>query len=97
MIEEFHYTTLIRPLMTEKSYRGSEESNQVVFKVHPSASKLHIKKAVEKMFSVKVHSVNVLNQKGTEKRFGRRMGRTKDWKKAYVRLMPGEDISFIEE
>ena len=97
MIQENLYTTVISPIMTDKAYRESEGSNQVVFKVSVSATKLQIKKAIEKMFEVKVKSVNVLNQKGIEKRFGRTKGRTKNWKKAYVRLMPGEDISFIED
>ena len=97
MNQEDLYTTLVCPLMTDKAYRSADGSNQVVFKVSKTATKLHIKKAVEKMFEVKVHSVNVLNQKGVTKRFGKTTGRTKDWKKAYVRLMPGEDISFIED
>jgi large subunit ribosomal protein L23 len=53
-----------------------------------------IKQAVEKMFNVQVESVTVANVKGKEKKFGKTPGRRQDWKKAYVRLKPGQDINF---
>ena len=57
-------------------------------------SKPEIKAAVELMFKKKVKSVQVLNIKGKEKRSGRTIGRRRNWKKAYVSLMPGEEITF---
>jgi large subunit ribosomal protein L23 len=62
--------------------------------VRRDASKPVIKQAVEKMFNVQVESVTVTNVKGKEKKFGKTPGRRQDWKKAYVRLKPGQDINF---
>ena len=58
------------------------------------ATKQQVKKAVELMFDVEVESVQVLNVKGKQKRFGRTLGKRSDTKKAYVRLKPGNDIDF---
>ena len=86
---------LVSPLMTEKTYSlGSDKVTQVAFKVLKCANKLEIKKAVELMFDVKVDSVCTLNVKGKSRRFGRTIGRTQDWKKAYVRLQEGSKIDF---
>ena len=85
---------LTTPLVTEKTTLVGEANNQYVFKVVKDANKLEIKSAVEKMFEVKVDSVQVLNVKGKEKRFGQRLGRRKNWKKAYVRLKDGQAIDF---
>lgn len=85
---------LLAPLVSEKSTRVGEQSRQVVFKVLPGASKLEIRRAVEKMFDVSVTSVQVANVKGKVKRFGQTMGRRSDWKKAYVTLAEGSDIDF---
>ena len=78
------------PIITEKSTLVSEH-NQVVFKVARDASKPEIKAAVELMFKTKVKSVQVTNVKGKDKRFGRFEGRRRNWKKAYVSLLPGPD------
>lgn len=59
------------------------------------ANKQDVKNAVEKLFEVKVESVNILNVKGKARRFGRVEGRTKAWKKAYVKLAEGHDINFV--
>ena len=65
-----------------------------MFRVADSATKPEIKAAVELMFKTKVDSVTVLNVKGKQKRFGRFMGRRRNWKKAYVRLAAGQEINF---
>ena len=88
-----HYDIVVKPVITEKSTLVSE-FNQVVFKVAKSATKPEIKAAVEFMFNVKVASVNVVNQNGKEKRFGRFAGRRSDTKKAYVSLAAGQTIDF---
>ena len=67
------------------------------FSVLKDANKLEVKKAVEKMFEVKVSDVRLLNVRGKLKRVGRRYGKTKDWKKAYVSLKEGFDISYGEK
>ena len=83
---------LIAPHVSEKSARVAEQGGQYVFRVRTDASKPEIKAAVEFMFDVKVRSVQVVNQVGKRKRFGRFEGRRSDWKKAYVRLQAGQAI-----
>lgn len=82
------------PIISEKSTVTAEQNKQFVFKVKKKATKEQVKSAVEIMFSVEVDSVNVLNVKGKQKRFGRSLGKRSDWKKAYVKLKPGHDIEF---
>lgn len=83
---------LSAPIVSEKSATVADSSNQFVFKVAKTATKLQIKNAVELMFEVKVESVRVLNVKGKIKRFGRTLGKRSDWKKAYVKLQSGHSI-----
>ena len=86
-----------RPLITEKSTRLKEASNTICFEVDRDANKIEIERAVEKLFGVKVTSVRVANREGKWKRMGKFVGRRKAWKKAYVRLAPGEkSIEFFE-
>ncbi|WP_150046451.1 MULTISPECIES: 50S ribosomal protein L23 [Methylomonas] len=84
-------TVLTAPVISEKS-AVIAESNQYVFRVLKSATKLEIKNAVEAMFDVKVDAVRVLNVKGKVKRFGRSLGKRSDWKKAYIKLQSGYAI-----
>ena len=86
---------LLGPVVSEKSTRAADQSQQMVFKVLPDANKLEIRNAVEKMFDVKVTAVQVSNVKGKVKRFGQTMGRRSNWKKAYVTLAEGSDIDFV--
>lgn len=90
------HSILQGPCLTEKASLQQEMNNQVVFKVHPAANKIEIKEAVEKMFKVKVGKVRTTSLPGKQKRVGRYIGHTKDWKKAYVTLSEGE-ISFVDE
>lgn len=85
---------LLAPHVSEKSARATQDSNQVVFRVRRDASKPEIKAAVEMMFEVKVSGINVVNAIGKQKRFGQRLGWRSDFKKAYVRLAPGQTIEF---
>ena len=86
-----------RPLITEKATRLKEASNTICFEVAPGANKLQIARAVTALFGVKVAEVRVANRRGKWKRMGRYIGRRKDWKKAYVKLAPGEkSIEFFE-
>ena len=86
---------LLAPHISEKSTTVADTNQQFVFKVVPDANKLEIKKAVELMFDVKVDAVQVSNVKGKSKRVGQVAGRRANWKKAYVKLMPGQDIDFM--
>ncbi len=83
---------ILGPHVTEKSAIVGESSNQYVFRVAPDASKPEIKQAVEHLFEVEVDSVSVSNVKGKIKRTGARLGRRKNWKKAYVRVKAGQSI-----
>ena len=90
-IDTRHYDVIVGPHITEKSTLLSE-SNAVVFKVAPKATKPEIKAAVEALFSVSVVGVNTLTQKGKTKRWkGRPYTRT-DMKKAIVTLAEGQTI-----
>jgi len=95
MNQERLLKVLLGPLVSEKSTRLAEQSQQFVFKVLPDATKPEIKKAVEMLFDVNVKAVRVLNVKGKSKRFGRGLGRRSDWKKAYVRLQEGQEIDLM--
>ena len=85
---------LVAPHVTEKTALAMQNSNQYAFRVRRDATKPDIKAAVELMFSVKVSDVNVVNEPGKTRRFGKTPGRTQDWKKAYVRLAPGQTIDY---
>lgn len=89
------YKVLEAPMVTEKSTMCLEQGNQVVFEVATWANKPQIKAAVEKLFSVEVLAVQTVSVKGKNKRFGRIMGRRKDWKKAVVRLAEGQSIELF--
>lgn len=92
--EERLLQVLLAPQVSEKSTRVFEKQNQYVFKVVPSATKPEIKAAVELLFKVEVTGVQVLNHKPKERRFGRTIGRRAGWKKAFVCLKAGQEISF---
>ncbi len=88
-------TVLLAPHVSEKSALVSEKANQFVFRVRSDATKPEIKAAVELMFEVKVDSVQVVNNAGKTKTFGRRLGKRSAFKKAYVRLAQGQTIDFV--
>ncbi len=94
MNQERMHQILVSPHVSEKGSLLADEQNQHVFKVLPTATKTEVKQAVENMFKVKVEKVRILNIKGKTKRFGGRMGKRSDLRKAYVTLMPDNDIDF---
>jgi large subunit ribosomal protein L23 len=86
-----------RPIvLTEKSNRLRDQS-QVVFEVARDANKVQIRAAVEKLFNVKVASVNTLVMRGKERRMGRGYAKMQNWKKAMVTLKEGHSIDFFAE
>ncbi len=89
-------TVLVAPIVSEKATMVAEKNDQVAFRVLQDATKDEIRAAVELLFKVQVDSVQVLNQKGKEKRFGRFNGRRRNVRKAYVNLKPGQEINFAE-
>ena len=90
------YDVIIRPVLTEKSY-ATIADKKYVFVVDKTCNKSEIKSAVEKIFGVKVESVNTLRTDGKIKRQGRTQGRTPEIKKAYVTLKKdSKPIEFFE-
>ena len=86
------YTVIRRPLITEKSMGTKETEGTLVFEVAHNATKIEVKQAVENLFKVKVSGVRTANFLGKERRRGKFTGFRPDWKKAYVRLQPGEKM-----
>ena len=88
---------LIQPIVTEKSTELKDAHNQVVFLVHNAANKIEVKQAVEKAFDVEVVGVNIAKRKPKlRKRFGRTMGSKPGYRKAFIRLAPGDKIEYFE-
>ncbi len=87
---------IIRPLITEKTSIQKEKFNQVSFEVDRRANRIEIKRAIETVFNVRVADVKTMQIMGKSKRRGRVLGKRRDWKKAIVKLMPGEKIDFFE-
>lgn len=87
---------IYQAVVSEKGTILRDGQNCYIFKVHPSANKIEIKKAIEKEFSVKVLTVKTINMKGKSKRLGRFEGRRSDWKKAIVKLKKGDSIDVFE-
>ena len=85
---------LIRPKITERTTDLMAEG-KYVFVVDKRANKIQIADAVEEIFKVKVEKVNTVNVKGKMKRMGRTQGKRSDYKKAIVKLAPGETIEFF--
>ena len=86
------YEVIKRPIITEKALDQKEEKRILCFEVSARANKQDVKDAVEKMFKVKVASVKTMQFFGKERRRGRYTGYRPDWKKAYVKLKPGEKM-----
>jgi large subunit ribosomal protein L23 len=90
------YDIVVRPIITEKSSLLKDAGNQYVFEVQRDANKIEIRKAVEKLFKVKVVSVHISNIEGKKKRVGKYAGKRPDWKKAIVKLNPKDKITIFE-
>ena len=90
------YDLIKRPLVTEKTTNQKDSYNQVSFEVDRKANRIEIRRAIEKVFNVRVVRVQTMQIKGKTKRRGYILGKRKDWKKAIVTLMPGERTDFFE-
>jgi large subunit ribosomal protein L23 len=89
------YLLIRRPLVTEKATDDTGKRNAYTFRVPRDANKVEIRQAVERLFEVKVLSVNTLTVKGKWKIRGRSIGRTQEWKKAMVVLQEGQTIDVL--
>jgi large subunit ribosomal protein L23 len=90
------YQIIKEPHITEKATLQKEGANQITFKVHKLANKIEIKHAIETLLKAKVLNVQIMNVRGKRRRVGRNVGKKPDWKKAIVKLAPGESIEFFE-
>jgi large subunit ribosomal protein L23 len=86
------YDVIKRPIVTEKGVTKKDSERTLCFEVAPDANKILVKAAVEQLFKVKVADVRTANQVGKLRRRGRFQGYRSDWKKAYVRLKPGQKM-----
>ena len=89
------YQVLLKPTITEKSTL-LQESGRYTFQIDPRANKIQVKEAVEKNFNVTVTDVNITKQHGNRKRYGPRIKKMPDIKKAVVTLKPGDRITLVE-
>lgn len=87
---------ILRPLITEKTNLQKELFHQVSFEVDRRANRIEIKRAVEQAFNVRVAAVRTMQMAGKTTQRGRIRGKRRDWKKAIVKLFPGERIEFFE-
>jgi len=90
------YDIIKRPLITEKTSIQKEDYNQMTFEVDRRANRVEIKRAIENIFKVNVATVRTMQVKGKTKQRGPIVGKRRNWKKAVVKLMPGERIDFFE-
>ena len=90
------YKVIKTPHITEKGSSQKEQNNQIAFKVERRANKVEIRQAVETILKTKVLDVKTMNMKGKKRRMGKSIGKRPDWKKAVVKLAPGENIEFFE-
>ncbi|CAB5087727.1 LSU ribosomal protein L23p (L23Ae) [Olavius algarvensis associated proteobacterium Delta 3] len=90
------YDVIKRPVITEKTNIQKEDANQITFEVDRKANRVEIRRAVERIFNVRVAGVRTMQIKGKVKQRGRIVGKRRNWKKAIVTLMPGERIDFFE-
>ena len=86
------YEVIKRPIVTEKGVTKKDSERTLCFEVAPQANKILVKAAVEQLFKVKVADVRTSNQVGKLRRRGRFQGYRSDWKKAFVRLKPGQKM-----
>jgi large subunit ribosomal protein L23 len=89
------HQVILRPLVTEKGMHASERFNAYSFEIHPLATKHDVKRAVEELWEVRVGEVRTQNRKGKIRRQRMALGRTRNWKKAVVKLHDEDRISFF--
>jgi large subunit ribosomal protein L23 len=89
------HQVILRPLVTEKGMHRSPRYNAYAFEISRMATKDDVRRAVEELFNVKVLKVHTQNRKGKPRRTRFSSGRTKDWKKAIVKLHPENRIDFF--
>lgn len=94
--EILNYKILKQQKISEKTLKILEKTKYITFKVHTSSNKKNIKNAIEKIFKVKVMSINIINVKGKRKKFKNTIGKRSNFKKAMIKLKKGYEINFNE-
>ncbi len=89
------YKAIIEPIVTEKAF-GARGERRYVFRVHPDATKIDIKAAINVLFKVKPIDVNTICVKGKRRMMGYKVGKTRSYKKAYVTLSKDQKIEELE-
>lgn len=89
------HQVIIRPLLTEKGIHRASRANQYAFEVHPKATKIDIREAIEDLFNVKVERVATQNRLGKWRRHKHKQGQSKTWKKAIVTLNSEHRLDFF--
>lgn len=89
------HQVILKPMVTEKGMFQADALNQYTFRVNPLATKTDIKNAIESLFEVNVRKVATQHRKGKPRRYKFTYGRTKNWKKAIVKLAPDDKIDFF--
>lgn len=87
---------LVRPLVTEKTTTQLPTEEEFAFEVGLEANKIQVKEAIERFYGVEVASVRTAVVRGKMKRHGRHHGKRRNWKKAYVRLAPGQTLNVYD-
>ncbi len=91
------YEVIVKPIVTEKSLRLMQTENKITVKVAKGANSIEIKKAFEAIFNKHVERVNIVNVRSKEKRVGRFAGLVGAYKKAIIKLAPGETLDLFQE
>jgi large subunit ribosomal protein L23 len=89
-------TIIRRPIILTEKSNQLREMNQVIFEVAPSANKIEIKDAIQKLFKVTVVDVNTMRYRGKDRRMGRGYAKLQNWKKAIITLKEGDQIQFFD-
>ena len=89
------YVLVKKRLLTDRSMSGLDQSNTFLFEAHTKANKVQIRNAIERLFDVKVLSVNTASVHGKRRRRGRTVAKMPDWKKAFVKLREGDAIELL--
>ena len=88
--------TIITPIVTDQTSAAYQDRGEYTFRVHPDATKTHIKLAIQELFGVTVTGVWTSNHRGKDRRVGHQIGRRPHWKKAIVTLKDGDSIDIFE-
>lgn len=91
-----HTSVIVGAVVTEKSERLKSGQNKYTFRVASAANKIDVRHAIERLFKVHVTDVRMMNYLGQRRRMGVYVGRRPSWKKAIVRIKPGETIEVLE-